>query len=172
MAITLYDATVPTFLQVLGSLRAVLDKGQAHAQASGVDPESLLEARLVEDMFPLTRQVQIAVHHSAGALDDVSKGAFSLPQPKPYDYAGLQQLLAESEAAVRGWTPEAVNALESREVTLDRRGGSTFAGAAFLLSFSLPNFFFHGVTAYDILRTSGVPLGKMDYLGALRTSLR
>jgi hypothetical protein len=173
MAITLYDATVPNFLQVLGSLRGVLDKGAAHARESGVDPDSLVEARLIEDMFPLTFQVQRVADHSAGALRDVSQGAFTFPKKDVYDYAGLQRLVAEAETAVRGWTREAVDALADREVVFDtgRSPPRTFAGAAFLFSFSIPNFYFHAVTAYDILRMKGAPVGKMDYLGALRTSL-
>jgi len=173
MAITLYDATVPNYLQVLGSLRGVLDKGLAHARETGVDPDGLVEARLIEDMFPLSFQVQRVADHSAGALRDVKQGAFTFPGKGAYDYAGLQKLLAEAEVEVRGWTPEAVNALEDRELVFDtgRSPARTFAGAAFLFSFSLPNFYFHAVTAYDILRAKGVPVGKMDYLGTLRTSL-
>lgn len=172
MAISLYDATVPHFVQVLGSLRGVLDKGLEHAKATGLDPGSLTEARLVEDMFPLRQQVQVLVHHSYGALKDVSKGAFTMPQQEPYDYPGLQRLLGDAEAAVRGYTPEQVNMLQGREVILDRGSYRTsFTAEAFLLSFSLPNFYFHAVTAYDILRSKGVPIGKRDYLGQIKTKL-
>ena len=174
MAITLYDATVPNFLQVLASVRTVLDKGLAHAKATGVDPDSLVEARLIEDMFPLSFQVQRVADHSAGALRDVSQGAFSFPSKDAYDYAGLQKLVADAETAVRGWTREAVDALETREVVFDtgHSPARTFAGAAFLFSFSQPNLYFHAATAYGILRMKGVPVGKRDWLGDLRTSLR
>jgi hypothetical protein len=174
MAITLYDATVPNFLQVLGSLRVVLDKGLAHAQATGVDPQSLVEARLIEDMFPLTFQVQRVADHSAGALRDVSQGAFTMPARGDYDYAGLQKLVADAETAVRGWTREAVDALEARPMVFDtgHSPARTFEGAAFLFSFSQPNLYFHAATAYDILRMKGVPVGKRDWLGQQRTSVR
>ncbi|CAN7576325.1 DUF1993 domain-containing protein [Phenylobacterium sp. LjRoot225] len=173
MAITLYDATVPNYLQILRSLRGVLEKGLAHAQATGVDPDSLVEARLAEDMFPLSFQVQRVADHSAGALRDVSQGAFSFPSKDRFDYAGLQTLIADAETAVSGWTREAVNALEGREVLFDtgRSPARTFTAEAFLFSFSLPNFHFHAVTAYGILRMKGAPIGKMDYLGQLRTNL-
>jgi hypothetical protein len=172
MAITLYDATVPTYLQILGALRGVLDKGLEHAGATGQDPEAFLEARVIEDMFPFTFQVQRVADHSAGALRDVSQGAFTFPKKEAPDYAGLQRLLADAEAAVRGWTREAVNALEGREVILDTGHSRTsFKGEAFLFSFSLPNFYFHAVTAYDILRMKGVPVGKLDYLAGMRTTL-
>jgi hypothetical protein len=173
MAITLYDATAPSFLQVLTSLRGVLEKGLAHARETGVDPDSLVEARLVDDMFPLSFQVQRVCDHSAGALRDVSQGRFTFPQKGAYDYAGLQALLADAETQLRGWTREAVDALEGREVVFDtgHAPARTFAAEAFLFSFSIPNFHFHAVTAYDILRMKGVPVGKRDYLGELRTSL-
>lgn len=173
MALTLYDATVPNYLQILRSFRGVLDKGLAHAKATGVDPDSLVEARLAEDMFPLSFQVQRVADHSAGALRDVSQGAFTLPSKDRFDYAGLQTLAADAETAVSGWTREAVEALAGREVRFDtgRSPARTFTAEAFLFSFALPNFHFHVVTAYGILRMLGTPIGKMDYLGQLRTSL-
>jgi len=172
MTIDLYDATVPHFLQLLGSLRGVLDKGLEHAHAAGVDPDTLVQARLVEDMFPLGLQIQRVADHSRGALEDVSKGAFTLPRQDAHDYAGLQGLLRDAEAAVRGWTREAVNMLQGREVILDTGSRRTpFTAEAYLIYFSLPNFYFHGVTAYDILRSKGVPIGKRDYLSRMRNTL-
>jgi hypothetical protein len=171
MAITLYDATVPQFLQVVGAMRGVLEKGAEHARAKGLDPDQLVEARLIEDMFPLYLQVQLVAHHSAGALRDASNGAFSAPCRDKLDYAGLQALLTETETALSGWTRESVNALEGREVAFQGGGFSrTFAADAFLSSLSLPNFYFHAVTAYDILRANGAPIGKRDYLGQMRTT--
>lgn len=172
MAISLYDATVPNFLQVLGGMRGVLDKGLAHAKATGVDPESLIEARLAEDMFPFGVQVRLVAHHSAGALRDAAQGAFTFPAKDLTDYAGLQALLADAEAALRALTPEAVGALQGKEVLFEVPSARrVFTAEAFLFSFSTPNFYFHAVTAYDILRAKGVPVGKMDYLAGIRTSL-
>ncbi len=172
MAISLYEITVPSFLQVLGGLKGVLDKGLAHAKAHDIDPEALAEARLVDDMYPLRFQIERVADHSAGALRDVKNGAFVMPQKTQMDYAGLQKLIAETEAAVKAWTPEAVNALEGREVVFDAGGHrASFVAEGFLLSFSLPNFYFHAVTAYDILRMKGVPIGKRDYLGQMRQKL-
>lgn len=172
MAISLYDATVPNFLQVLGGIRGVLDKGLAHAQANGIDPDSLLEWRLAEDMFPFARQVLLTAKHSAGALADVRDGAFSFPKLDAVGYGGLQQALADAEAELREWSPEAVNALAGKDVRFDVPSASrVFKAEAFLFSFSTPNFYFHGVTAYDILRARGVPVGKMDYLAGVRTEL-
>jgi uncharacterized protein len=172
MSIALYDVTVPNFLQVLGSLRGVLDKGLDYAKTKSLSADSLAEARLIEDMFPLSLQVQRVADHSSGALRDVQQGKFSMPSMTPVDYAGMQRLLAEAEASVKGWTRASVNALEGREVIFDlgsRR--SSFVAEAFLLSFSLPNFYFHATTAYDVLRAKGVPIGKRDFLGQLRLKL-
>jgi hypothetical protein len=173
MAVTLYDATVPSFLQVLGSLRGVLEKGLAHAKATGLDPDDLVQARLIADMFPLSLQVENVARHSQGALQDAARGAFTMPQGAvEYDYAHLQLLLADAETAVSGWTCEAVNALEGREVVMDTGAHKIpFTAEAFLLSFSLPQLYFHAITAYDILRANGAPIGKVDYLGRLRTAL-
>lgn len=173
MAISLYDATAPQFLQVLGAVRGLLLKGLDYARAKGLDPEELVEARLVEDMFPLYQQVHLVAHHSAGALRDVKNGAFVMPPRDRLDYAGMQQELADAEAALRGWTREDVDALEGREVILDVGAGTrtAYVAEAFLTSFSFPNFYFHAVTAYDILRVKGVPLGKRDYLTGQRTRI-
>jgi hypothetical protein len=173
MAVSLYDVTVPQFLQVLRALRGVLHKGLEYARGKGLDADELADARLVEDMFPLYLQVRLIAHHSAGALNDVQGGGFSMPSRDRAGYAQMQELLGEAEAALGRLTREAVEALEGREVVLDMGAGSrtVFTAEAFLTSFSLPNFYFHAVTAYDILRAQGVPIGKRDYLAGLRTKL-
>jgi hypothetical protein len=169
MAITLYDATVPCYLQGLGALRTVLDKGLEHARAFGRDPDTLAEARLIEDMRPLWFQVARTVDHSAGALRDVKAGRFTRPKVEPTDYQTLVAMVEEAQATVAAWTSDQVNALEGGEMLFDA-GGSPMAFTAenYFFSFALPNFHFHAVTAYDILRAEGVPIGKRDYLGQLR----
>lgn len=170
MAVTLYDAIVPGYLQILGSMRGVFAKGLAHARERGIDPETLVEARLAPDMAPLRFQAIMVRLHSAGALEAAKGGVFSPPSAiDSHTYAGLQALIDEAEAVVRGWTPEAVNALEGRDVAFvagARR--MDFVAEDFLLTFSQPNFYFHAATAYDILRNQGVPIGKRDFLGQLR----
>lgn len=172
MAIDLYEATTPQFLQVLGGLRGALVKAREHAVGQGRNPDDLLQARLIEDMFPLNFQLLRVADHSAGALRDVSQGRFTMPPMTELTFAGAEALLAETEAQLRGWSREAVNALEGRDLVFDAGGARMdFKGAAFLFTFSLPNFFFHAVTAYDILRAEGAPIGKRDYLGQLRMAL-
>jgi hypothetical protein len=169
MPITLYDALAPSYLQILGGLKTVLAKGLEHAAATGRNPDDLVQARLIADMHPLGIQVQRAYDYSAGALRDVGRGAFTLPQKLDHTYAGLQGLVAAAEAEVRSFKPDAVEGVIGREFIFDPMDPPLrFTAEAYLFSFALPNFYFHAVTAYDILRAEGVPVGKRDYLGELR----
>lgn len=166
MAITLYDATVRSFLQTLGAVSGYLEKARGHV----ADAETLVEARLIDDMWPLRSQVISVVHHSAGAVAGVQAGVFRPPAfDAASDYAGLQARVADAIAQLSALSPEAVNALEDKDLIFELGPRQMpFRGADFLLSFSLPNFHFHATTGYDILRSNGVPLGKRDYMGALR----
>ncbi len=169
MAIALYDVTVPVFQQTLGALEKVLERGLAHATEHGIDPQSLVETRLFPDMLPLRFQIVSAAHHSRGALEAAKTGAFTPPGRQELDYAGLQALIVETRAALSALSAETVNAWEGNDVSF-KIGDRVlpFTAAGFLLSFSLPNFYFHATTAYDILRMKGVPLGKHDFLGRLQ----
>jgi len=170
MAISLYDVSVTSFLQVVGSVETILARGLAHAQDNAIDPESLVTARLTHDMLPLAFQVLSVVHHSIEAIDDVKKGVAGPPGAVgPLDYAGLQKMVADASAALAKVTPEEVNALEGNDMMFAMGSFKIpFTVEGFLMSFSIPNLHFHATTAYDILRTNGVPLGKRDYLGAMR----
>jgi hypothetical protein len=170
MTISLYDAVAPSFLQTLQAVDRFLARGLEHCQAAHIDPESLVETRLISDMLPLRFQLISVAHHSATALEGVLQGAFSPPPDLgPLDYTALQGLIADAERRVSAVSPDAINAAADRGVDF-RVGSQTlpFTGQDFLLSFSLPNFYFHTTTAYDILRHKGVPLGKRDFLGRLR----
>ena len=170
MAISLYDATVAGFLQVLGAAEGVLAKGRAHCEANGIDLADVVESRLIGDMAPFRFQVTQIAHHTAGAVAGVKSGVFSPDSgPPEADYAALQTLVADARATVAALTPDAVNALEGQDV-LFRFGEMKmpFTAENFLLSFSTPNLHFHATTAYDILRMRGVPLGKRDYMGRPR----
>jgi hypothetical protein len=169
--LTLHDVTVPSFLQNLRATRGVLERGLAHCSETGMDPAELVETRLAADMHPLRFQVNSVVHHSLGAIQGVLAGAFSPPPDLGLlDYAALQELVADAEAKVQAISPEQLNAAADGEVEFSIKGRvlMRFVAADFLLSFSLPNFYFHATTAYDILRMKGVQLGKRDYLGAMR----
>lgn len=170
MAFSLYDASVANYLQTLGAVSGFLDRGLSHFREHNIDPEQMVEARLAPDMQPLRFQIVSVAHHSRGAIEGVQQGAFHPPSWQvPYDFAGLQALVAEAREALSGLTPEAVNALGGSDLIFhlgDRK--LPFTAEGFLMSFSLPNFYFHATTAYDILRTNGVPLGKRDFMGRMR----
>ncbi len=170
MAISLYDMSVPTYLQTLGSVAGFMEKGLAHCHECKSEPKEVVETRLFHDMAPFSFQIRSVAHHSAGAMDALKSGVFNPPgKAEPLDYAGLQKLVADAKARLEALKPDDVNALEGKDVAFQL--GETrmpFVAETFVLSFSLPNFHFHATTAYDILRSRGVPIGKRDYMGRLR----
>jgi len=170
MAISLYDVSVASYLQTLGGVAGFLDRGLDHCRESNIDPNEVVEARLFPDMLPFRFQIWSVAHHSVGAIEGVKKGVFSPPpELPPLDYAGLQKVVADARAALQQLTAADVNALEGRDVVFQFRDFKMpFTAEGFLLSFSLPNFYFHATTAYDILRSKGAPLGKRDFMGPLR----
>jgi len=170
MAFSLYDASVANYLQIIGGVSGVLDRSLAHFREHNVDPETIVEARLAPDMLPFRFQIISVAQHSRGAIEGVQKGVFKPPPFKtPYDFAGLQGLVAETREMLSALTPEMVNALGGKDVVFQLGEHQLpFTAEGFLMSFSLPNFYFHATTAYDILRTNGVPLGKRDFMGRLK----
>jgi hypothetical protein len=170
MAIALYDLTVAAYLQGLEGVAGVLDKGLAHAQATGVDPDGLLESRLAPDMHPLRFQVQCVAHFSQGVIDSLKAGAFSPPGPWAADrFADLQALVAETRASLSKLSREEVEGLAGRDLLFQAGEFKLpFVAEDFLTSFAIPNFYFHATAAYGILRAGGVGLGKRDYMGTLK----
>jgi hypothetical protein len=170
MTISLYDASVASYIQTATAVAGFLDRGLAHCQDNGTDPEALVETRLFPDMAPLRFQIVSVVHHSLGAIEGMKSGLFGPPTDKtPHDYAGLQKLIADALTALKGLKPAEVDALSGKDVAFQLGEHRVpFTAEGFLLSFSLPNFHFHATTSYDILRSQGVPLGKRDYMGPLR----
>jgi hypothetical protein len=170
MGVALYDISVGCYLQTLSAVSGFMDRGLKHCTEHGIDPETIVETRLFDDMAPFRFQIASVAHHSLGAMQGLQKGVFGPPPASgPLDYKALQQLVADAEAGLKALQPETVNALEGREMAFvmgELR--IPFTAENFILSFSLPNFHFHATTAYDILRTKGVPLGKRNYLGPMR----
>lgn len=170
MGISLYDATVLGFMQTVGAMEGVLQRGLTYCKEQGIDPNEIVETRLHPDMLPFRFQVVSVVKNSVGAIENAKAGLFSLPPQTPaLDYAGLQAHLAEASARLKTYTRDEVDALQGRDVLFNP--GSIkmlFTAEDFLLSFSLPNVHFHATTAYGILRAKGVPIGKRDYLGRMR----
>ncbi|MET0968016.1 MAG: DUF1993 domain-containing protein [Tardiphaga sp.] len=163
-----YDSVVPAYLQMLGSLSAILDKAEAHATAKKIEPEVLLGARLYPDMMPLVKQVQTA-------CDQAMRGCARLtgnePQSVPdteRSFAELKQRLAMATDYVKGHTAAQFEGADVRDVTFPIGGAktTTMSGQQFFTSFNAPNFYFHVTTAHGILRHNGVEIGKRDFLGA------
>jgi hypothetical protein len=170
MATSLYDISVRSYLQILGGLSTAMQKGAAHAAESNIDMKELINFRLRDDMLPFKFQVIATCHQSLGGLKGLRTGSFAPPPDMPgIDYAGLQQLVSETIEELGAMTEGDINALSNNDVIF--RMGSMelpFQGEDFILSFSLPNFYFHATTTYDMLRIKGTPLGKLDFLGAVR----
>ena len=170
MAISLYDLSVATFQQVLGGVAGFLDKGLAHCQEKGISLSELVETRLYPDMLPFRFQLIAVAHHSANAIEGAKAGVFRPPSgPMNQDYAGLQAVIADARARLEKVSREDVEALQGKDVVFQLGDFKLpFTAENFLMSFSMPNLHFHATTAYDILRMKGAPLGKRDYMGALR----
>jgi uncharacterized protein len=170
MAISLYDVSIASYLQVLGGVAGFLAKGRAYCLENDIDLIDVVESRLHPDMLPFRFQVVSVAHHSLGALDGIRSGTFQPPTMQPdLDYAGLERLVTDARDALKQVPADDVDALVGRDVVF-RLGEVSlpFTAEHFVLSFSLPNLYFHAATAYDILRSRGVPLGKRDFMGAVR----
>jgi len=171
MATDLYDISVGTFTQILKSTINVVEKGREYFEANDLSLQDAVEYRLREDMMPLHFQIVSVIHHSLGALQGVEAGEFFPPSFKiDKDYNELHQSLKDALSEVQTFTEDKVNGFENKELVfkLGERH-LPFEGGVFLKTFSLPNFYFHATTTYDMLRALGVPLGKMDFLGGVQT---
>ncbi|RHW18322.1 DUF1993 domain-containing protein [Sphingomonas gilva] len=185
MTISLYDLSVPTFLQTMSAVAGFLDRATRHCAETGADPDDFVDARLFDDMAPFHFQIEALTHHAVWGVKAVTTGTFDPPPLRgPIPFAELRAMVGKAEAALQAFTPDEINSWSGKDLDIevyrpvDEENASTSAWAprtlaftpeTFLLSYSRPNFYFHAVTAYDILRTRGVPIGKGDYEGRLRT---
>lgn len=185
MTITLYDLGVPTFLQTTRAISAVLDRAVKHSAETGANPDDFVHARLHPDMAPFHFQIESLKNHSVWGLEAVKTGVFAPPPlAGATSFADLRDIVSQAVTMLEAFTPEDVNSWSGKDLDIevfrpvDEENASTsawgpqtlaFTPETYLLSYALPNFYFHAVTAYDILRTRGVPIGKGDYEGRLRT---
>jgi uncharacterized protein len=148
MAISLYDLSVASFLQTLGGVAGFLQRGLDHCRDNNIDPSEIVETRLYRDMLPFRFQIVSVAHHSLGAIEGVQRGQFAPPgETPPHDYPALQKLVADAREGLLRLTPDEVNALEGGEVVFQIRDFKMpFTAEGFLMSFSLPNFYFHATT--------------------------
>ena len=170
MPFTLFDALIPSMLQILEATDGLLDKAEAFCAEQGRAAADLIDARLAPDMLPLGFQVKSCAVHSVRAIEGARAGTFSPDRsPWPTDFAGLHGVVRTAVSVLKELDRDAVDDLAARQVQIvigDTR--MPFTGANFLLSFSQPNFYFHATTAYAILRAQGVNLGKRDFMGTPR----
>ena len=166
MSLSLYDVTIPVFLRNFANLTEILKKGESFADEKGMAHEELLGARLIEDMHPLTAQIQRAsdtakfVAVRIGQIENVPMA------DDEKTFADLHSRIARTVDFLNSVDRASMENREDAEVVLTTRNGSTtFTGTGYVLNFALPNFFFHLTTAYALLRHKGVPIGKMDYIG-------
>jgi hypothetical protein len=170
MPVSFYDASIASYIQSLDAVGKFLEKSHAHCVEKGIDPQEIVTARIHPDMLPFSFQVISIAHHSGGAVEAVKSGSFAPPKdPGTLDWNGLAQLVSGARAALGAVDRAAFEAGADNDIVfkLGERA-IPFKAGDFILSFSLPNFYFHVTTAYDILRGKGVPLGKRDYLGMFR----
>jgi len=163
--LTIYDVSIPPLKRALNNLSHILKKGEAYAVAKQVAPAVLLNSRLFPDMYPLTRQVQIATDMSKGAGARLANIEIPKYDDNETTFGELQERIAKTVAFLDSIKPAQLDGAEAKQVELlVRKQKMEFTGLQYLTSWVLPNVYFHSATAYDILRHNGVELGKSDYL--------
>ncbi|MNZ56871.1 hypothetical protein D3C78_748300 [compost metagenome] len=168
MSLSIYEASVPVFIRMLGNLSTILGKAAAHAEAKSIDPAVLVNARLAPDMFALARQVQIASDSAKGCVARLAGVEVPSYPDEETTFEQLQARVAKTVEFIKTIKPEQLEGSEKRTINLKMRTREvSFSGRDFLLGFAMPNFYFHVTTAYDILRHNGVEVGKMDFLGGV-----
>lgn len=165
MTISMYQASVPVFVRMLRNLDLILDKGKTHAEARKVAPNVLPGLRLIADMLPLSKQVQIATDHAKGAVARLAGVDVPKYEDNEQTIEDLKARIARTIAFVESFRPEQVDGSEERDIAFTLGSHDLkFKGLEYLIGFALPNFYFHMVTAYNILRENGVDIGKRDFL--------
>lgn len=166
MSVSMYQISVPVYLRGLGALKGLLEKAEAHAAAQGTDGSELVEARLAPDMIPLSGQVQRASDASKFTLARLTGIAAPPMEDNETTLAQLKDRVDRTIAYLQSVNAADLDGAEGKTVALKFGAFEpTFQGDDYVLSFALPNFFFHVTAAYAILRHKGVALGKLDYLG-------
>ena len=168
MSLSMYQASVPAIVQMLNALSAILDKAAAHAEAEGIEPAALINARLAPDMHPLARQVMMATDHAKGMTARLSGRDVPKYEDTETTFDELKARIAKTIAFVKSVPASEIDGAEERPVTMTLGSGRKleFTGERYLVHFALPNFYFHVTTAYDILRHKGLEIGKRDFMGA------
>ena len=166
MTISMYQASVPRFVNILGNLSNILDKGQVHVDTKKLDTAALTTYRLFPDMLPMTAQVQIACDTAKGVVARLAGVEIPVYEDNEKTLADLKARIAKTIAFLQSVTPGQIDGTEDKEIVIKRGEKETrYKGMQFLLGHAVPNFYFHVTTAYNILRHNGIEIGKRDYLG-------
>ena len=184
MAVSLYELSVPTFLQTIRAMANVLNRAARHCAETGKDPDDFVGARLFDDMAPFYFQIEAFKNHAVWGLDAIRNGVFAVPPLAGImPFAELQAMIGQAVSRLESLTPDEVNSWSGKKLDIELFRPLDPANASaskwepqtlaltpetYLLTYSIPNFYFHAVTAYNILRSRGVPIGKGDYEGELR----
>jgi len=166
MSLSIYDVSVPVLVRGLTIAARYLDKAEAHAKEHGIDPAVLINARLFPDMAPLSGQIQRASDTSKSMIGRLTGAEVPSFPDTETTFAELKARVAKTVALLEAVTPPQLEGSEDKQIEIKLRAGPVIlTGKQYVLSFVLPNFFFHVTTLHDILRHSGVKIGKIDYLG-------
>jgi uncharacterized protein len=162
-----YDASVPAFQQILGSLQGILSKAEAHCKAKNIQPDALLGARLYPDMLPLSKQIQLASDFAAKACARLTHSEVPTTPDTEKTFEELRQRLVKTSNYLKAFKPAQFEGADTKDVTFPIGPDKTLTlkGQQFLNSFAFTNFYFHAATAHGILRHNGVEIGKRDFLG-------
>ncbi|WP_454782828.1 DUF1993 domain-containing protein [Legionella sp. WA2022007384] len=167
MALSMYQVTIPVFIRMLNNLLSILAKASQYAEAKKIDPAVLINARLAPDMFALARQIQIASDTAKGCGARLAEMEIPSYADTETTFAELHERITKTIQFLKSINKDKFNGCEDRQIVLKARGKDIhFTGQDYVLSFVIPNFYFHVTTAYDILRHNGLEIGKMDFLGA------
>jgi len=166
MTISMYQASVPRFVNILGNLSKIIDKAQAHVDARKIDPATLPNFRLFPDMLPMTTQVQIACDTAKGVVARLSGIDIPVFEDNDKTLGDLKARIEKTIAFIQTIKPAQIDGTEDKEIVIKRGDKETrYKGMQFLLGHATPNFYFHVTTTYNILRHNGIEIGKRDYLG-------
>ena len=166
MSLSMYQASVPRFVNILNNLSHILDKAQAHVDARKIDPASLTAYRLFPDMLPFTKQVQFACDTAKGAVARLAGIENPVHEDNEKTLPELKARIAKTLAFVQSVSPAQIDGAEDKDIVVRRADTEVhYKGMQFLLGSAIPNIYFHVTTAYNILRHNGVEIGKRDYLG-------
>ncbi len=162
-----HDATVPAFLQILGSLSGLLSKAETHCQTKNIEPDVLLNARLYPDMFPLSKQIQLVCDFAAKGCARLTHSEVPSTPDTEKTFEELRQRLASTMDYLKSFKPAQFDGADAKDVTfpVGPSNSLTLKGQQFASGFAFPNFYFHAATAHGILRHNGVDIGKRDFLG-------